>query len=318
MNRENIHEYNNSFSKEMPGLQLFWDSTSLGLLKTCPRKYYLKMIEGWASKKEAIPLLFGIHYHNALEYYDHYRMQGVDHEDALLTVVHDMLRETGIRAPDGKFIPWESGDTYRNRETLIRSAVWYLDQFQDDPAECVRLKNGKPAVEVSFKMEIPMIHPKGEPYYICGHLDKVVDFGGENWILDHKTTKMGLSDYYWKQYDPNNQMSLYTFAANVVLEKKAKGVIVNAAQVGVNFTRFARRFSLRSKGQLDEWYNDLEMYLKQAEQYAENNHWPMNDTACDKFGGCEFIDICSSDPQMRHKFLNSNFNKKIWDPTKER
>lgn len=318
MSRDTIHEYNNSFSKEQPGLQLFWDSTSLGLLKTCPRKYYLKMIEGWSSRKEAVPLVFGIHYHDALEEYDRMRMNGKDHEEALLDIVHMMMKKTGIRTPEGKFIPWESGDSNRNRETLVRSVVWYLDQFEQDPLEVVKLKNGKPAVEVSFKMELPIIHPKGDPYILCGHLDKVVDFGNETWILDHKTTKMGLSNYYFQQYDPNNQMSLYTFAANVVLEKKAKGVIVNAAQVGVNFTRFARRFSLRTAGQLDEWYKDLEVYLRQAEQYAQNNYWPMNDTACDKFGGCEFLGICSSDPAMRERFLESDFSKKIWDPTQQR
>ena len=31
---------NSSFSTEIPNLQLAWDSTSLGLLKECPRKYY--------------------------------------------------------------------------------------------------------------------------------------------------------------------------------------------------------------------------------------------------------------------------------------
>jgi hypothetical protein len=51
-------------------LQFAWDSTSLGYLKECPRKYYYTMIEGWRGRGESVHLRFGQEYHAALEHYD--------------------------------------------------------------------------------------------------------------------------------------------------------------------------------------------------------------------------------------------------------
>ena len=48
--------------------------------------------------------------------------------------------------------------------------------------------------------------------------------------------------------------------------------------------RFVSGFTLRTPDQLDEWMNDLRLHLERAEEYATRGYWPMNDTACDKFG----------------------------------
>ena len=42
----------------LPGTQIMyaWDSTALGLLKTCPRLYQYTIIEGWGSRDESIHL----------------------------------------------------------------------------------------------------------------------------------------------------------------------------------------------------------------------------------------------------------------------
>lgn len=52
--------------------QIAWDSTSLGLLKECPRKYYYTIILGYKPKRESVHLKFGLLYHGALEAYDHF------------------------------------------------------------------------------------------------------------------------------------------------------------------------------------------------------------------------------------------------------
>jgi len=44
-------------------VQWAWDSTSLGWLKECPRKYQYHMIEQWRGRGESIHLEYGILYH---------------------------------------------------------------------------------------------------------------------------------------------------------------------------------------------------------------------------------------------------------------
>ena len=77
-----------------------------------------------------------------------------------------------------------------------------------------------------------------------------------------------------------------------------------------------------TQDQLDEWVGNLEYWLAQAESYATANYWPMNDTACDKFGGCRFRGICSKSPQVRETFLKAEFEQLApedrWNPIKPR
>ena len=314
-----LHEKNTSFSKDIPGFQIAWDSTSLGILKTCPRKYYYEIIEGWQPKGKPLPLIFGIHYHSALETYDKAKAQGADHEDATREAIRHAMQveESQDNTHDYRFMLRETDCKSRNRETLVRAIVWYLDHFKEDAAETLILANGKPAVELTFKMEIP-VPAYHEELFLCGHMDRVVRFGDSIFVMDHKTTKGYLNDFYWKQYSPNNQVSLYTLASTIVLGETARGVIINACQLAVNFCRFARRPIHRTPKQTTEWLKETQHWIEQALHFAQASHWPMNDMACDKYGGCQFRDVCSADPSMRGRLLKSGFAQRTWDPMKAR
>lgn len=320
---DKLHEENKSFSSNIPGLQIAWDSTSLGMLKTCPRKYYLTMIEGWHSKSRPLPLVFGIQYHKALELFDKAKAEGLSHIEAVrIAVRHALeLHDNSIDKNDPEYMSHmerTTDCTKRNRENLVRAIIWYLDHFENDSAETLIMSNGKPAVELTFKMDFPMPAGFPEDLLLCGHMDRVVDFGGDIYVMDHKTTAMALSDYYFDGYNPDNQVSLYTVASTIVLGQQAKGVIISACQLAVGFCRFMRRPINRTKGQNAEWIKDTQHWIEQARVFAETGHWPMNDTACDKYGGCVFRDVCRADPVMRERLLKSDFTRRIWDPMQAR
>ena len=116
------------------------------------------MLEGWVPKGESIHLKFGMEYHKALEDFDKFQAEGLDRDDALRRVVLELLRRT---------FGWEVDETtkagkYKNRKTLIRLVIDYLDKFNPDPAETEILEGGKPAVELSFKFELDW-GPKNQP-----------------------------------------------------------------------------------------------------------------------------------------------------------
>lgn len=291
-------------------LQFAWDATSLEPLKRCPRLYQLQILEGWSPKEENNDLRFGIEYHQALANYELVRADGIEHDEAVFHVVREVMY-----AVEG----WYSDHKYKNRDNLLRSVIGYLDQFKDDPAKTLILNNGKPAVEVSFNFELDYGPNADQPYVLCGHLDRVVNFNDDIFIMDHKTTTMTPGDYYWKQYEPHNQMTLYTLAGKVIFNTNVKGVMINAAQLMVDSTRFTRGITYRTQDQLDEWVGDLQYWFSRAAEYAFNNYWPMNDTACDKYGGCKFRHICSSSPGVRDKLLKAEFTRgEPWNPLKVR
>lgn len=319
----------------LPGtkLQYAWDSTSIGYLKTCPRLYYYKIIEGWNEKEDSVHLRFGLEYHQALQDYDtSCIVGGIKHDDA----VHDVVRELLVRTAD--FDPDHSTKT---RLSLLRTVVWYLDKFQNDPAKTYVLANGKPAVELSFRFELDWgpqhqgevdttgdyIH--SQPYILSGHLDRVVEYQNELFVMDRKTASSSPTSWYFSQYEPDNQMSLYTLAGQVVLGSPIRGVIIDAAQIKEDETEFGRGFTYRTPAQVKEWLDDLKIWLAQAESYAVAGHWPQNDKACGSYRserdnriGCPFRSICSKDPGVRDRFLDGNFvqlpEEERWNPLKSR
>lgn len=346
----------------LPGtkIRFAWDSTCLGALKTCPRLYQYQYVDFWGREDESVHLRFGQEYHTALQDYDISRAANIGHDDAVFDVVKALLERTADYAPD----PITKAGKYKSRAMLLRAIIWYLDEHRDDPAKTYIKADGKPAVELSFKFELdwgPKVpehewHWQGgvhwkcsrcneevdeidgmvpesacghQPYLLCGHLDSVKDFNGSLFVMDHKTSMTTLGDHYFDQWSPSNQMTLYSIASKVILDAPVKGVIINAAQLMLDYeksgepgARFVRGITYRTPDQLAEWLADLRYWLDAAERYAEADYFPMNDTSCDKFGGCKFRSICSKSPQVREKFLRSDYvqlkEEDRWNPLKPR
>jgi len=291
-------------------VQFAWDSTSLGWLKTCPRLYYYNMIEGWRPNEENDHLRFGIEYHTALEDYDISRGAGIPHEDA----VHDIVKALIARIAD-----WHPRHKFKTRYNLVRTVVWYLDHYQRDSVETYIRKDGTPAVEVSFRFEFPDFKIEGQEVLLCGHLDRIVKFSDDPWVKDTKTGTSTPGEYYFKQYDVHNQMTLYTLAGQVVLNSPIRGVIIDYAQVADKFSRFTRGWTVRTPDQLEEWVHDTRYWIQQSVTFAESGYWPMNDMSCDKYGGCRFREICGRSPHVRERFLESNYKRsERWNPLKVR
>ena len=313
---------NTSLSKEIPNCPIAWDSTILGLFKECPRKFQLMYLEQWQQKPRPLPLTFGILYHKAFETYDKLRFkQHMAQEEATKETIRFILGEAGEYTTEGDyttFRQWQTDCTTRNIQNLIRSIIWYLEQYRHDATETVILANGEPAVELSFKIPLPERNAAGESYLLCGHLDRLVDFNSQRWLQDKKTTTYQLNDRYFRKFSPDNQMYLYTLAARLAFEQPIVGVIIDAVQLGVTFCRFNRGFVLCTEEQLNEWYKDALCYMRQAERCALEDYWPMNDKSCHNYGGCPLLGVCSNSPVVRDHYLQADFERKLWDPLEVR
>jgi hypothetical protein len=294
------------------GIQFAWDSTSLNTFKECPRKYYYSIVQGWSSREQSVHLTFGIYMHEGLELYHRLRTT-LDHERALRQIVGDMM----VRTKNFK-----SDDKYKNRFNLIRALVWYLDAKKDDPAKTIILSNGKPAVELSFRFELP----NAPDFLYCGHMDRIASFDNHLYVFDTKTTKRALYTEFFDQFNPHNQMTGYTLGGKITFSQPVKGVVIDAVQLGVGdaakpdvgFARFARGFSLRAEEQLDEWLHTTAYFVKLAAKYAQEDFWPMNEGACNNYFGCQFRPICSKAPKQREVWLKADYVHRLWDPLQVR
>lgn len=308
------------------GLQFAWDSTSIKLAEECLRKYQYQMIEGWRTLQESVHLRFGSHYATALEHFYKHRANGSSFDEALLEIIREAMIETWDheRDAEGNRIP-ETGTPYappvdaigsarvKTRENLIRTIVWYFEQFRDDSAEIVLLADGKPAVEYSFAL------PVENDIVFSGHIDRLVTYAGNIMVMDQKTTGSTISSRYFDGFKPDVQMSMYTFAGKAIYQMPVKGVIIDAAQIAVGFTRFERGLTFRTDSELSEWYDTTMYTIENARSATALGYFPMNRTSCDKFGGCPFRPVCSRAPEVREQFLNGFFVRgDRWDPLRAR
>ena len=307
----------NLFCETLPSLPRAWDSTMLGLLKECPKKFEYIILKGYSPTGFAAHLEFGIAYHKALETFDKDRFAGAGYEEAVRNSVMFCL-SYGYRDDKDKFHQFDAmytNEPAKTRDTLLRSVVWYLETFRNEPVKTVELRDGTPAVELSFKLNLDLETPDGHPFILCGHLDRVIDDDGDYLISDRKTTKGAITPRYWQQFNPNNQMSLYYTAGQLVLNKPIKGIIIDAAELGVNYTRFKRQLITRDASLQAEWLRDTYTWIGMAIQFATDNHWPMNDKSCGNYGGCAFQKLCSRSPKTRDLFLKDGaFIHRQWNP----
>lgn len=311
--------HNSAFAQAVPGLQLAWDSTSLGEAKHCLRKYYYSIILGYQPRKQSVHLTFGLLMHRGHETYHKCRAQGLPHDEALREALRVVLVESWDKTL-GRAV--EMNDSAKNRISLVRGLIWSLDgpDGQGDDSMTTRvLANGQAAAELSFRFASGYSSRlTGEPFVLCGHLDRVADFQGTTYIVDVKSTGHQLDQRWLAQFTPDNQFSLYVLAGKVVWHQPIEGLIVHGVQVGVSFSRDRKVLVPRPPPVIDEWYEDLGSWLATAEAAAERQHWPMNDKVCGLYGGCHFRPVCARPPGARAQWLEADYVKRVWDPLQAR
>ena len=286
------------WSLRLPGLQIRLNSSSLGPLKQCPRRYYYEVVLGLEQGPPSIDLQFGTLVHDAREHYGLARANGQGHDEALRATLLAAQSWTWDNRLDR---PWQSSDPNKNRLTLLQTVVWYLDHWRDSPNyKTLELPSGRPALELKFEFDSGQ-SVGGEPIQLVGKLDEItrVESLGALYVMDCKTTKMSLSKLYVSQYTPHNQFSLYALAGQVCFQQEIKGVVLDAIEVGPHDSRFMRLPIPRSEDSLDEWLEDTQHYIELMGRYAEAQRWPQNDMSCGLFGGCPWREICGTSPRSR-------------------
>lgn len=325
----------------IPGttIQFAWDSTSLSTALECPRRYQLRIIEGWRSKSPntAIALAFGILVHTGVEEFYIGKSKGLSHDEAVIYALKKVMEKKNFDDEAGTLyeqLPVDEdieqkkasqdddddgidlrNSKIRTRYYLWRALVWYFEQYRNDPMEVLILPSGKPAVEYSFRVGVGRQLSDGTDLILAGHIDRLVTFNKQVFVSDVKTTK-SISRQYFAGFDLSHQMTGYTLGGKIALSQPVSGVVIDAMALQVGGVQYARHFTNRTDSQLDEYIDLLAYVGAQAEMWAMSDYYPMNTSAC-LF--CEFKSVCSQPPELRAGYLNYLFERKeAWNPLKSR
>lgn len=146
-----------------------------------------------------------------------------------------------------------------------------------------------------------------------GIFDTLIDFGGQVYILEHKTTTQ-MGSYFFNQFKPNNQVTGYVWLAKG-LSGRCDGALINA--IGIyksQATRFERQISTRNDFELDEWLLDVWTEACDIRDHELFGHWPMRTKTCTLYGACEFYSVHTvNDPQVRQRLLEQDYVQDQWE-----
>ena len=253
---------------------LIWDVSSLSTYLSCARKFKFSTFFNPTEKSGAAH--FGTLFHKAIEQ--------ADVVSALRTIWDDAQK---------------LGDGKQSQEDMIRSVVWYFAHYDESKYTIYEAQTSEgvaPAIELRFQADLGL----GELSF-SGRMDRIIrDPGGVLWIMDTKTTTQALGPYYWRFYEPDNQICAYLWAARK-LGLDVRGVLIDAVQILSNETRFARMPFMVTDSQITEWEQDV-LYPTIARADKDTTYTP-NYSACGMYGGCPYREACATPPEFRHLML---------------
>jgi hypothetical protein len=253
--------------------------------------------KGYVLAKEATAPNFGAGIHSALD--EWYRSKNVE---KAIEVFNANYKEN-LEIDDKR--------TARMGEWILRN---YDEKYRDQPLVLLQ-------TETPFELPLPM--PNGNT--LMGRIDKIVEWDGSIWIMDHKTTSM-LGPTYPKKADPNLQFDAYIWAARQ-MGYKACGVIVDALLVAKGLLESSSRGRLTPLLRIDSYRSEerqqefLEViYQIQADIYQceTREQWCPNYANCVQFGECSYRRVCTEEASIRDRILKgSEYKVEFWDPRRK-
>lgn len=277
------------------------DSSGMGTLLSCPRRFELERVEGLGSEQERASLSFGTAWHGIMENW----RKGDSPEDAVSKVL------STYKDPE---------NDYRTAQKLQTAFARYRQRFGDGDYSSIVAVECPFSVLVSDSLAEPL---EGKLDLVAYH-DSNEGNGKELWVIDYKTASR-LESNWTNVYAVSNQFKAYYFAGKK-LWPSVTGVLVDVfhATKGVqkskdedehNGNRFYRLPLRFSENAVEEWQANFSMASFLKGMYEETGYYPQNaPTACMAFGSvCPFLDACAAqDPEVREK-IKSNFPKSTFD-----
>jgi hypothetical protein len=281
--------------------QRIWDYSKISSFQTCRKKYYWEHVRHLRPKTKGTPLLFGGAIHEALDvYYTH-----DDKEKGTIEAIKKFKSE--YSTPEG--------DELRTVENGEKMLMWYFVKYKDEPFKTI----GKP--EQGFVFFI------GDILY-GGRLDLPVEWDGQLWIMEHKTTTR-LTGGYFDQFELDKQPTGYIIALEEFTGRKCAGAIINAMEPWKDVKRvsartkqpedhFLRKPLTRSDELKERFRYNVQAIVRDIKWCEENDEFQEAEKkeVCYYYNRpCPYLQLCTYGESPR--VLERDYQVEVWEPYKD-
>jgi len=255
-----------------------WDNSTISCFQTCRRKYYYQYVRHLRPKVKGTALLFGSAVHDALDVY----YKNADREQGAVLAIAK-FKEV-YSTPEGDFL--------RTVENGVKLLTHYFLKYKHEPFTVV----GKP--------EEGFVFPIGSILY-GGRLDLPVEWDGQLWIMEHKTTSR-LTSSYFNQYELDKQPTGYIIALEEFAGRKCSGCIINVLEPWKEVKRvtaktkqpgdhFLRKPLTRSEELKDRFRYNVQAIVRDIKWCEEHDEYQEAEKkeACFYYNrNCPFMQLC--------------------------
>ncbi len=269
-------------------------ASRLRCFRECPRKHHYRYDLGFRPVEDAHALRYGTLVHRALEAW-------WSDEHGRFAAAMRVLRKA------------EAAPLDRARAEAMLAA--YHERWHGDMRDIEVV-----AVEREFAM--PLVNPAtGRPsrtWSVAGKIDALARIGKDLWLVEHKTTSEDISvgAPYWARLRMDMQVSIYMLGAETLGYGRPVGVLYDVLRKPAHRLRkdenpetfrsrvlsalqqdlpryFQRQRVVRLEDELREALSDLWLQAVMLRQYQLAGVHPRNPEACQRFGRCEYFDVCT-------------------------
>lgn len=221
----------------------------------------------------------------------------------------------------------ENEDGIRSLQHILKTFLLYITHYMKDGRKGAddvnthflpggdpkEFPHGTPLAEIPFSILVDP-HPESEegidenPPVLRGIIDDIIEFKGQYYIRDFKTTGM-LNRATTEQYRTSIQMTVYIHAARELLKDiiPIRGAIIDIVGWFKNIVpekHFIRMITTRTPQQCQNTMQQMRRLVRRLEENRRSGEWDQNDGSCAKFNSvCPFMDPCLSWGTKTHKQL---------------
>ncbi len=324
----------------------FYDNTRISAYSMCPRRFYFRHERDWVPTGTALPLVFGLSWHNAMDSVWEQISNGSQRpnsdiaKQAMTAFLKCWSEENG--QPDLEaFVDMSPEDAKKFRGRTPWTAYEMLAAYVDERKSFIIGCEEVISIEQPFAVPLS---PSDDSFFYVGRIDKVVRKDRKVLGIEHKTTSLYKKDGPFRtdfvdSFSPNRQIDGYLHALHVLHGKDAKAIWVDAALVHKDHHDQFRFLPVeRQYAQLDGWLWETGVYIQHIETEKDNlaiykedvtdgkqhlpylNAFPKNTSACTLYGNCPYMDLCKSSANPEQTWpdkVPEGFKVEHWEPFDE-
>ncbi len=277
-----------------------WDNSTISCFQTCRRKYYWSYVRHLRPQVKGTALLFGGAIHEALDCYykNDNREQGAVEAIKLFKSIY--------ASPEG--------DDLRSQENGVKLLMWYFVKYKHETCT------------VAGKPEEGFVFFCGDVLY-GGRLDLPIEWDGQLWIMEHKTTtRLGAS--YFNQFELDKQITGYIVALEEYSGRECSGAIINVMEPWKDVKRvtaktkqpedhFLRKPLTRSKQLKDRFRYNVQAIVRDITWCEEHNEYQEAEKkeACFYYNrNCPYLQLCQYGEN--EKVIARDYVVEKWEPFK--